>query len=196
MALLTLLVARSQPGARIALPLTVPSVVEQIARENGATIVADPQRPALADEPGGERSVDRVCRRDELRIDLPRIPAVVRRDLRHREDHGRCSPPSGARCRSSLRRSRMACRGAQRAVSVGPQGRGDALAPRRGRPRRKRQGRDGWTASGSNGPDGWVLVLPHATEASVNVWAEGPSDDQAGRYADEIVTRVRDLAAG
>jgi phosphomannomutase len=45
-------------------------------------------------------------------------------------------------------------------------------------------------------PDGWVLVLPHATEASVNVWAEGPSDDQAGRYADEIVTRVRDLAAG
>ncbi|HEY4439491.1 MAG TPA: sugar phosphate nucleotidyltransferase, partial [Candidatus Elarobacter sp.] len=39
MALLTLLVARAKPGARIALPLTVPSVVEQIAAENGATIV-------------------------------------------------------------------------------------------------------------------------------------------------------------
>ncbi|HYW52886.1 MAG TPA: sugar phosphate nucleotidyltransferase, partial [Dongiaceae bacterium] len=39
MALLTLLAARSTPGARIGMPLTVPSVVEQIAEENGATIV-------------------------------------------------------------------------------------------------------------------------------------------------------------
>ncbi len=27
---------------------------------------------------------------------------------------------------------------------------------------------------------GWVLVLPDATEASVNIWAEGTSDEQAG----------------
>ncbi|HYZ15311.1 MAG TPA: sugar phosphate nucleotidyltransferase, partial [Candidatus Acidoferrum sp.] len=39
MALLTLLVARGTPGARIAMPLTVPSVIEEIAAENGATIV-------------------------------------------------------------------------------------------------------------------------------------------------------------
>ena len=42
--------------------------------------------------------------------------------------------------------------------------------------------------------DGWVLVLPDATDASVNVWAEGASDDEASRYADEIVARVRAIA--
>jgi phosphomannomutase len=44
--------------------------------------------------------------------------------------------------------------------------------------------------------DGWVLVLPDATEASVNVWAEGNTDDEASRYADEIVERVKAIAAG
>jgi phosphomannomutase len=44
-------------------------------------------------------------------------------------------------------------------------------------------------------PDGWVLVLPDATEAAVNVWAEGRSDDEADRYADEIARRVREIAA-
>ena len=42
---------------------------------------------------------------------------------------------------------------------------------------------------------GWVLVLPDATEASVNVWAEGESDDEASHYADEIVDRVKSIAA-
>ena len=45
-------------------------------------------------------------------------------------------------------------------------------------------------------PDGWVLVLPDATEAAVNVWAEGRSDDEAAHYADEIVDRVRAIAGG
>ena len=44
-------------------------------------------------------------------------------------------------------------------------------------------------------PDGWVLVLPDATEASVNVWAEGRSDDEAAHYADEIVARVKAIAS-
>jgi mannose-1-phosphate guanylyltransferase/phosphomannomutase len=43
---------------------------------------------------------------------------------------------------------------------------------------------------------GWVLVLPDASEASVNIWAEGTSDEQASRYADEIADRVRTIAAG
>ncbi len=43
---------------------------------------------------------------------------------------------------------------------------------------------------------GWVLVLPDATDASVNIWAEGTSDEQAAYYADEIAGRVRAIAAG
>ncbi len=41
-----------------------------------------------------------------------------------------------------------------------------------------------------------MLVLPDATEASVNVWAEGTSDEQAAHYADEIAHRVTAIAAG
>ncbi|MDB5094324.1 MAG: hddC2, partial [Candidatus Eremiobacteraeota bacterium] len=43
-------------------------------------------------------------------------------------------------------------------------------------------------------PNGWVLVLPDATEASVNIWAEGASDVDAARYADEVGERVRAIA--
>ena len=39
MALMTLLIARHSPGARIAMPVTVPNAVEQIAGENGAQII-------------------------------------------------------------------------------------------------------------------------------------------------------------
>jgi mannose-1-phosphate guanylyltransferase/phosphomannomutase len=42
---------------------------------------------------------------------------------------------------------------------------------------------------------GWVLVLPDASEASVNIWAEGGTDEQASHYADEIAERVRAIAA-
>jgi mannose-1-phosphate guanylyltransferase/phosphomannomutase len=38
-ALLTLLIARATPGARIAMPVTVPTAVERIAEQNGAEIV-------------------------------------------------------------------------------------------------------------------------------------------------------------
>jgi hypothetical protein len=38
-------------------------------------------------------------------------------------------------------------------------------------------------------------VLPDATDASVNVWAEGATDDEAARYADEIAARVTTIAA-
>jgi phosphomannomutase len=44
--------------------------------------------------------------------------------------------------------------------------------------------------------NGWVLVLPDATEASVNIWAEGESNDDAARYADETAERVKAIANG
>ncbi len=72
MALLTLLVARAQPGARIALPLTVPSVVDRIAAENGATIVRTPSdRRSLMGLAEREGSEPGAGGRDELRADLP-----------------------------------------------------------------------------------------------------------------------------
>lgn len=43
---------------------------------------------------------------------------------------------------------------------------------------------------------GWVLVLPDASDPQFNVYAEGRSDDEARRYADEIASRIDELARG
>jgi phosphomannomutase len=43
---------------------------------------------------------------------------------------------------------------------------------------------------------GWVLVLPDASDPLFNVWAEGRSDEEANRYADEIAVRIGELALG
>ncbi len=41
---------------------------------------------------------------------------------------------------------------------------------------------------------GWVLVIPDASDPLFNVWAEGRSDEEANRYADEIAGRIDELA--
>src|SRR5579862_665845 len=43
---------------------------------------------------------------------------------------------------------------------------------------------------------GWVLVIPDASDPLFNVYAEGRSEDEANRYADEIATRIEELARG
>jgi mannose-1-phosphate guanylyltransferase / phosphomannomutase len=43
---------------------------------------------------------------------------------------------------------------------------------------------------------GWILVLPDASDPLFNVYAEGRSDDEASRYADEIAARIASLARG
>jgi mannose-1-phosphate guanylyltransferase / phosphomannomutase len=43
---------------------------------------------------------------------------------------------------------------------------------------------------------GWVLVLPDASDPLFNVYAEGRSDAEARHYADEIASRIEELARG
>jgi mannose-1-phosphate guanylyltransferase/phosphomannomutase len=45
-----------------------------------------------------------------------------------------------------------------------------------------------------NRDGGWVLVLPDASEPQFNIYAEGRSDEEARRYADEISARIDELA--
>jgi mannose-1-phosphate guanylyltransferase/phosphomannomutase len=42
---------------------------------------------------------------------------------------------------------------------------------------------------------GWVLVLPDASEPQFNIYAEGRSDEEAQRYADEITARIDALVS-
>lgn len=43
---------------------------------------------------------------------------------------------------------------------------------------------------------GWVLVIPDASDPLFNVYAEGRSAEEANRYADEIASRIEQLARG
>ncbi|HEY0615553.1 MAG TPA: mannose-1-phosphate guanyltransferase [Candidatus Elarobacter sp.] len=196
MALLTLLVARTTPGARIGMPMTVPSVVETIAHDNGATIVRtrSDRRSlmALAEREGknlafaGGMNYELIFPEFQPAFDGIYATAKIMELL--------------AAERSTL----------SELVSMLPDwhiaGRSVACPwDRKGAVMRSLHDE---AAHGGNGqvetldgirlarPEGWVLVLPDATEASVNVWAEGASDDEAARYADEIVARVRTIAGG
>jgi mannose-1-phosphate guanylyltransferase/phosphomannomutase len=194
MALLTLLVARSHKGARIAMPLTVPSAVEHIAAENGATIVrtrSDRRSLMSLAESEGEHlqfagGVDYELIFPEFQPAFDGIYATAkimellaseRRVLSELVDMlpewhvaGRVVPCPWDR-KGAVMRSLH-----------------DEAAHGNG----KVETLDGVRLARHNG---WVLILPDATEASVNVWAEGPSDDEADAYADEIAARVRAIVA-
>ncbi|MBV9439402.1 MAG: mannose-1-phosphate guanyltransferase, partial [Candidatus Eremiobacteraeota bacterium] len=193
MALLTLLVARVQPGARIALPLTIPSMVEQIAQENGATIVRTrSDRRSLMALAASEGAGIAFAGGMEYELIFPefqpafdgiygtaKIMELLAAEHRKLSElvamlpdwhvAGRVVP-----CPWDRKGAVMRSLHDEEASGNGKVETLDGI----------RLPRD----------DGWVLVLPDATAASVNVWAEGKSDDEASRYADEIVERVRTIA--
>ncbi|MBV8369926.1 MAG: mannose-1-phosphate guanyltransferase [Candidatus Eremiobacteraeota bacterium] len=194
MALLTLLVARAVPGARIAMPLTVPSVVEEIAQSNGATVVRtrSDRRSlmALAEQEGsalafaGGMNYELIFPEFQPAFDGIYATAKIMELLA--AEHRKLS---------ELVAMLPAWHVAGRVVPCPWDRKGavmrslhDEAAHGNG----KVETLDGIRLPR---PDGWVLVLPDATEAAVNVWAEGKSDDEAEHYADEIARRVREIAA-
>jgi mannose-1-phosphate guanylyltransferase/phosphomannomutase len=194
MALLTLLVARAKPGARIAMPLTVPSVVERIAAENGATIVRtrSDRRSlmALAEREGkdlafaGGMNYELIFPEFQPAFDgiyaTAKIMELLAAEHRKLSELAAMIPRwhvAGRVVPCPWDRKGAVMRSLHDEASHGGNGKVETL--------------DGIRLPRD---DGWVLVLPDATDASVNVWAEGASDDVASHYADEIVARVRTIA--
>jgi mannose-1-phosphate guanylyltransferase/phosphomannomutase len=196
MALLTLLVARVQPGARIALPLTVPSVVDRIAAENGATIVRTPSDRrslmSLAEREGaalafaGGMNYELIFPEFQPAFDgiyaTAKIMELLAAEHRKLSELVDMIPPwhiAGRVVPCPWDRKGAVMRSLHDEATHGGNGKVETLdgirLPREG---------------------GWVLVLPDATDASVNIWAEGTSDEQAAHYADEIAGRVTAIAAG
>lgn len=194
MALLTLLVARATPGARIGMPLTVPSVVEKIAADSGAEIVRtrSDRRSlmALAEHEGknlafaGGMNYELIFPEFQPAFDGIYATAKIMELLA--AEHEKLSslvamlPPWHVAGRS------VPCPWDRKGAVM--RSLHDEAAHGNG----KVETLDGIRLTR---PDGWVLVLPDATEASVNVWAEAGTDDEASRYADEIVDRVREIAS-
>jgi mannose-1-phosphate guanylyltransferase/phosphomannomutase len=196
MALLTLLVARATPGARIAMPLTVPTVVERIAADNGATIVRtrSDRRSlmALAEQEGkrlafaGGMNYELIFPEFQPAFDgiyaTAKIMELLAAEHRPLSALVAMLPPwhlAGRVVPCPWDRKGVVMRSLHDEAAHSGNGKVETLDGIR-LPR----------------PDGWVLVLPDATDASVNVWAEAGSDSAAARYADEICERVRAIAAG
>ncbi len=194
MALLVLMVARATPHARIGMPLTVPSVVEQIAADNGAEIVRtrSDRRSlmALAEQEGGNLAfaggMDYELIFPEFQPAFDSIYATAKIMELLAAEHEPLSRLVAMLPEWHVAGRSVPCPWDRKGAVM--RSLHDEAAHGNG----KVETLDGIRLPR---PDGWVLVLPDATEASVNVWAEGRSDDEAAHYADEIVARVRDIGS-
>jgi mannose-1-phosphate guanylyltransferase/phosphomannomutase len=192
MALMTLLIARANKGARIALPVTVPNAVERIAAENGASIVRtrSDRRSlmALAEQDGptlsfaGGADYEMIFPEFQPAFDglyaaakVMELLAAERQPASELVDllptwhvAGRSVPCPWDRKGSVMRSLHDEARNGELDTIDG------IRIPKNG---------------------GWVLVLPDASEASVNIIAESTSDESAKSAADEMADHITGLIA-
>jgi mannose-1-phosphate guanylyltransferase/phosphomannomutase len=190
MALMTLLIARANPGARIALPVTVPNAVEQIAAANGATIVRtrSDRRSlmALAEKDGtslafaGGADYEMIFPEFQPAFDGLYAAAKVMELLAAERQ-----PASG------LVDLLPSWHVAGRSVPCPWDRKGSVMRALHDEARNGKVE----TLDGIRIPqdDGWVLILPDASEASVNVIAESTTDASAESSAAHMAEHITHL---
>jgi mannose-1-phosphate guanylyltransferase/phosphomannomutase len=192
-ALMTLLIARATPGARIAMPVTVPDAVERIAEQNGAQIVRtrSDRRSlmALAEQDGktlafaGGSDYELIFPEFQPAFDGLYGAAKVMELLAAEHQPA-----------SELVDMLPDWHMASRAVPCPWDRKGLVMRALHDESRNGNnvQMIDGIRIS-ENG--GWVLVLPDASEAAVNVIAESTSDESADRTAGNMADHIMHLIA-
>ncbi|MEO6991185.1 MAG: mannose-1-phosphate guanyltransferase [Candidatus Baltobacteraceae bacterium] len=190
-ALLTLLVARATPGARIAMPVTVPSAIEEIARANGASVIrtkADRRATmALAEKEGaalafaGGSGYEAIFPEFQPAFDALYAAAKTIELIAAEQ-----------RTLSELVDRLPQWHYASRTVACPWERKGQIM-------RRLLDDASGSDIELTDGirisrDGGWVLVLPDASDPSFNVYGEGPSDEAARRYVDEAAGRIEEFA--
>jgi mannose-1-phosphate guanylyltransferase/phosphomannomutase len=189
MALMTLLISRAYTGARIALPVTVPNAVERIAAENGASIVRtrSDRRSlmALAEKDGrqlafaGGADYEMIFPEFQPAFDGLYAAAKVMELL-----------AAEAQPASELVDLLPTWHVAGRSVPCPWDRKGSVMRALHDESRGEVDTIDGIRIP-RNG--GWVLVLPDASEASVNVIAESTSDESAESSAAEMADHITHL---
>ena len=194
MALLTLLIARARPGARIAMPVTVPTALERIAEQNGGEIVRtrSDRRSlmALAEQDGkslafaGGADYELIFPEFQPAFDGLYGAAKVMELLAAERQPA-----------SELIDQLPAWHMASRSVPCPWDRKGLVMRALHDESRNDTsvQMIDGIRIA-QNG--GWVLVLPDATDAAVRVIAESTTDESADRSAADMATHISDLISG
>lgn len=192
LALLILLVARCVPHARVAVPVMAPRAIETMAEALGATVIrtrsdrrslmafAAEQGKSLAFAGGGNYelifpefqpvfdSLYAAAKTMELIASQGGPLGAMVDELPHWYLASRRDHCPWERKGQIMRRLLDETNGENVELTEGI-----------------RIGRDG----------GWVLVLPDASEPEFNIYAEGRSDEEAQRYADEIITHIDHLVS-
>jgi mannose-1-phosphate guanylyltransferase / phosphomannomutase len=191
LALVTILVAQSVPGARIAVPVMAPSALESVAAAYGATVVRtrSDRRSlmALAEREGsslafaGGSNYELIFPEFQPVFDslyaaakIMELIAKQGRSLSDLVDELPAWHLAARRVRCPWERKGQIMR------RLLDETHGENVELTDG----IRIGRDG----------GWVLVLPDASDPIFNVYAEGDSADGADRHADELARRIEELA--
>ncbi len=193
LALLTVLVASVVPHARIAVPVMAPSAIERVAGQYGATVVRTrTDRRSLMALAAREGSSLAFAGGANYELIFPEF-----------------APVFDSLYGTAKIMELLAAQGRPLSTIVDELP-SSHLASRRDRCPWERKGQimrklleetDGRTVELTDGirvsrEGGWVLVLPDASDPLFNVYAEGRSEDEANRYADEIAGRIDELARG
>ena len=190
MALMTLLIARSQKGARIALPVTVPNAVERIAAENGAQIIRtrSDRRSlmALAEKDGSELSfaggADYEMIFPEFQPAFDGLYAAAKVMELLAAEH---------QTASGLVDQLPQWHVSGRSVPCPWDRKGSVMRALHDESRNGEVDTIDGIRIPQNG--GWVLVLPDASEASVNIIAESTTDASAASSAEAMAHHIEQL---
>jgi len=190
LALMTLCVARSKKGARIAMPVTVPDAIEKIAEENGATLVRtrSDQRSVMANADGERATLDFAGGGGHEPI-FPQFQPVF--DALFAATKLMEMVAAERRKLSELVDELPQWHMATRVIACPWERKGEVMRTLLDEQKHNkvelidgiRVARDG----------GWVLVLPDASDPTLNIYAEGRTDHDASRYIDEVSHRIGEL---
>lgn len=192
LALLTVLVSSVVPNARIAVPVMAPSAVETVAEQHGATVVRT-----------------RTDRRSLMALAAEASSLAFAGGANYELIFPEFAPVFDSLYGAAKIMELIAAQGRPLSEIVDELP-ASHLASRRDQCPWERKGQimrrlldetDGQSVELTDGirvarEGGWVLVIPDASDPLFNVWAEGRSEDEANRYADEIATRIEQLARG
>jgi mannose-1-phosphate guanylyltransferase / phosphomannomutase len=193
LALLTVLVASVTPNARIAVPVMAPTAIETVAAQQGATVIRTrTDRRALMALAEREGSSLTFAGGANYELIFPEFAPVF--DSLYGAAKVMELIAAQGRPLSEIVDELPASHLASRRDQCPWERKGQIM-------RRLLDETDGENVELTDGirvarEGGWVLVLPDASDPLFNVYAEGRSEDEANRYADEIASRIEELARG
>ena len=189
-ALATLLVARAKPNARIAVPITTPMVIEEIAEKYGATVIrtrsdrratmalAETEGAALDFAGGANHEV--IFPEFQPAFDGLYASAKIMELL-----------AAENRTMGELVDMLPSWHIATRRVPCPWERKGEIMRTLFDEQRNENVELIDGIRLFRNG--GWVLILPDASDPQFNVYAEGGTDAEARDYVDEFAHRIEDL---